>query len=257
MLDEIVEHKKLELVQAKSYKSEKELLDLINEKNPPLNFSGSLMGDRTRIIAEIKKKSPSKGHFNSAYGHKDLALEYADNGAAAISVLTNKKYFDGSIDDMADVIDLVSRYRIPILRKEFIVDSYQIYESRAYGADALLLIVSILGLDKLIEMLKLASLLWMQCLVEIHTEEELNIALDAGAEIIGINNRNLKTMTTNISTTEKLAPLIPTDKIIVSESGINSYADIERAKNAGANAVLVGESLVTSTDPGLALSELI
>ena len=257
MLDEIVEHKKLELVQAKSYKSEKELLDLINEKNSPLNFSGSLMGDRTRIIAEIKKKSPSKGHFNSAYGHKDLALKYADNGAAAISVLTNKKYFDGSIDDMADVIDLVSGYGIPVLRKEFIVDSYQIYESRAYGADALLLIVSILGLDKLVGMLKLAGLLWMQCLVEIHTEEELNIALDAGAEIIGINNRDLKTMTTNISTTEKLAPLIPTDKIIVSESGINSYADIERAKNAGANAVLVGESLVTSTDPGLALSELI
>jgi len=257
MLDEIVEHKKLELEEAKSDKSEADLLRLIGKRNPPLNFSGALMGERTRIIAEIKKKSPSKGHFNSSFGHKDLAFKYVNNGAAAISVLTNKKYFDGSIGDMADVIDLVTTYRIPVLRKEFIVDPYQIYESRAYGADALLLIVSILGLNKLVEMLKLADSLWMQCLVEIHTEGELNIALESGAEIIGINNRDLKTMTTNISTTEKLAPLIPKDKIIVSESGINSYADIERVKQAGANAVLVGESLVTSEDPGLALSELI
>jgi len=257
MLDEIVEHKKLELVQAKSYKSEKELLDLISEKKPPLNFAGSLMGDRIRIIAEIKKKSPSKGYFKITYGHKDIALQYADNGAAAISVLTNKKYFDGSIDDMVDVIDLVSAYRIPVLRKEFIVDHYQIYEARAYGADAILLIVSILGLKQLGEMLSLASSLWLQCLVEVHTEEELEIALCAGAEIIGVNNRDLKTMTTSLATTEKLAPLIPRDKIIVSESGINSYVDIERVKNAGANAVLVGESLVTSTDPGVSLSGLI
>jgi indole-3-glycerol phosphate synthase len=184
-------------------------------------------------------------------------LQYADNGAAAISVLTNKKYFDGSIEDMVDVINLVSSYRIPVLRKEFIVDQYQIYESRAYGADAILLIVSILGLKQLGEMLSLASSLWLQCLVEVHTEEELEIALCAGAEIIGVNNRDLKTMTTSLATTEKLAPLIPRDKIIVSESGINSYVDIERVKNAGANAVLVGESLVTSTDPGVSLSGLI
>ena len=257
MLDEIVGHKKLELVNTKSCKPETELVELINEKNLPLNFSGSLMGDRTRIIAEIKKKSPSKGHFNSAYDHKQLALQYADNGAAAISVLTNKKYFDGSIEDMVDVINLVSPYRIPVLRKEFIVDQYQIYEARAYGADAILLIVSILGLKQLGEMLSLASSLWLQCLVEVYTEEELEIALEAGAEIIGVNNRDLKTMTTSLATTEKLAPLIPRDKIIVSESGINSYVDIERVKNAGANAVLVGESLVTSTDPGVSLSGLI
>ena len=145
MLDEIVEHKKLELVGTKSDMSQNKLLELISgRKNAPLNFSGSLMGDRTRVIAEIKKKSPSKGHFNSEYSHKQLALQYACNGAAAISVLTNKKYFDGSIEDMSDVIDLVSKYRMPVIRKEFIVDQYQIYESRAYGADAILLIVSIL-----------------------------------------------------------------------------------------------------------------
>ncbi|MBK50552.1 MAG: indole-3-glycerol phosphate synthase TrpC [SAR202 cluster bacterium] len=257
MLDEIVEQKKLELIDTKSNISQSKLMELIGaRKNPPLNFAGSLMGDRIRVIAEIKKKSPSKGHFNSVYSHKELALKYADNGAAAISVLTNKKYFDGSIADMSDVIELVSSYRIPVLRKEFIVDQYQVYESRAFGADALLLIVSVLGMKKLVEMLELASSLWMQCLVEVHTEEELKIALDAGAEILGINNRDLKTMTTSIQTTEKLAPLIPNGKIIVSESGINSYSDIERVKNVGVNAVLVGESLVTASDPGLALSGL-
>ena len=258
MLDEIVGHKKLELVGTKSDMSQNKLLELISgRKNVPLNFSGSLMGDRTRVIGEIKKKSPSKGHFNSEYSHKQLALQYADNGAAAISVLTNKKYFDGSIEDMSDVIDLVSKYRMPVIRKEFIVDQYQIYESRAYGADAILLIVSILGLKQLGDMLSLASSLWLQCLVEVHTEKELEIALDAGAEIIGINNRDLKTMTTSIETTEKLAPLIPSDKIIVSESGINSYSDVERVKDVGVNAVLVGESLVTATNPGKKLSGLV
>ena len=223
MLDEIVGHKKLELVGTKSDMSQNKLLELISDrKNAPLNFSGSLMGDRTRVIAEIKKKS-----------------------------------FDGSIEDMSDVIDLVSKYRMPVIRKEFIVDQYQIYESRAYGADAILLIVSILGLKQLGDMLSLASSLWLQCLVEVHTEKELEIALDAGAEIIGINNRDLKTMTTSIETTEKLAPLIPSDKIIVSESGINSYSDVERVKDVGVNAVLVGESLVTATNPGKKLSGLV
>ena len=153
--------------------------------------------------------------------------------------------------------NILTPYKIPVLRKEFIVDEYQIYESRAAGADAILLIISILDTKKLKTLMSLAKDLSMQTLVEIHNEDELKIALDVNAEIIGINNRNLHTFETNIKTTEELAQMIPNHKITVSESGINSYSDVERVNNVGVNAVLVGESLVTASNPGMALRGLV
>jgi indole-3-glycerol phosphate synthase len=146
---------------------------------------------------------------------------------------------------------------VPVLRKEFIFDPYQVHEARAYGADAILLIVAMLTPECLKELLDLAAALWMQSLVEVHDEREIEVALDSGAEIVGINNRDLRTFKTDIGTTERLAPLVPAQKIIVSESGISAREHVQRVKSAGAHAVLVGEALVTAEDPGAKLRELV
>ena len=143
-----------------------------------------------------------------------------------------------------------------MLRKEFIFDSYQVYEARAYGADAILLIVAMLTTERLKELQELSQRFWMQCLIEVHDERELEVALDLGAEIVGINNRDLRTFVTDLEVTERLAPLVPADKIIVSESGISTPDDIERVRKAGAHAALIGEALVTASDVGAKLREL-
>ena len=202
------------------------------------------MGNSPRVIAEVKKASPSKGLFVRNLDVPKLANSYAENGAAAISVLTNEDHFQGSIDDLAQVSETVRSAGVPVLRKEFIFDSYQIYEARAYGADAILLIVSMLEKSQL------------QCLVEVHDQLELEIALDIGSEVIGINNRNLRTFETTLNTTEELAPKVPLGKIVVSESGISNKDDIKRVQEAGAHAMLVGESLMRSGDPGKALKAI-
>ncbi len=219
----------------------------------PLNFSGSLMGVSVRIIAEIKRASPSKGTFGGAINARELSRSYSNGGAAAVSVLTNEDHFKGSIRDLTDVHEAVYADGLPVLRKEFIFDSYQIHESRAYGADAILLIVSMLSKQQILDFMDIAASLSLQCLVEVHDDDELDIAVDCGAEIIGINNRNLRTFETSLETTELLAPRIPAGKIVVSESGISNKMDIERVRLAGAHAVLVGESLVRSNDPSHAL----
>ena len=157
---------------------------------------------------------------------------------------------------MKSVSDIVHPYGIPVLRKEFIFDPYQIYEARAFGADAILLIVSMLNPRQIEEFMGLASSLWIQCLVEVHDEIELRVAIDCGAEIIGINNRDLKTFETTLKTTESLAPLVPPGTIIVSESGISNRSDVDRVMASGAGAILVGESLVKSSDPSGQLKEL-
>ena len=157
---------------------------------------------------------------------------------------------------MKSVSDIVHPYGIPVLRKEFIFDPYQIYEARAFGADAILLIVSMLNPRQIEEFMELASSLWIQCLVEVHDEIELRVAIDCGAEIIGINNRDLKTFETTLKTTESLAPLVPPGTIIVSESGISNRSDVDRVMASGAGAILVGESLVKSSDPSGQLKEL-
>ena len=257
ILKEIVQIKQERLKARKREIPRQEVESLISSRERPLNFSGCLMGDSVRVIAEIKRGSPSKGVFSKGIKASELAAVYAENGAAAVSVLTNEDHFYGSIEDLLEVHNEVYQSGVPVLRKEFIFDPYQIYEARAYGADAILLIVSMLDKDQLIDFTNIATSLWMQCLVEVHDEKELELAVESGAEIIGINNRDLRTFNTTLETTEILAPKVPVGKISVSESGISDKSDIERVMKAGVGAVLVGESLVTADDPAIALRNLL
>ena len=257
ILKEIVDAKRRETERLKVEVPLSRLEERIESQTPPLNLAGALMGESVRIIAEVKKASPSKGLLRPDFDPVSLASAYADNGAAAISVLTNADHFQGSIHDMKAVHGVANLRGLPVLRKEFIFDPYQVYEARAYGADAILLIATMLMPDALKELLGLSQQLWMQCLVEVHDEEEVKVALDSGAEIIGINNRDLRTFESDLAVTERLAARIPTGKVVVSESGIHSPDHIRRVGRAGAHAVLIGEALIASPDPGAKLRELL
>lgn len=255
ILDEIVAYKQKFVVEAKLQIPMDEILQMDELAPAPPSFFDALAGeDDISIIAEIKKASPSKGVIREDFDPFAIAETYEDAGAAAISVLTDEKYFQGSSDILAQVSNLVD---IPILRKEFIIDPYQIYEARAIGASAILLIVAILTLEQLGGFLELADELDLDALVEVHTEAELLIALEAGVEILGINNRNLNTFTTDLSTTEALIEKVPDDILVVSESGIHTRADIERVLDAGADAVLIGESLMVEDDISRKLNQLL
>ncbi len=230
------------------------LEERIAQRQAPLDFARALDGDRTRLIAEVKQASPSRGVLCSDFNPVELAKTYAQGGAAAISVLTESNYFGGSIDHLAAIRKEVE---LPLLRKDFIFDTYQVYESRAYDADALLLIVAILSQEHLEELLSLSHSLGLRCLVEVHSEGEIERALLSQAEIIGINNRDLNTFTVDINVTRRLLPLIPRQRIVVSESGIRSRSDVEKLKGWGVNAILVGEALVTANDTLTKMRELI
>ena len=221
----------------------------------PLNLSGALMGGGVRLIAEVKKASPSRGLLSPDFDPVRLAEIYAANGAAAVSCLTDPR-FQGELAHLAAIKNSGAAGRAPVLRKDFIFDPYQVWEARAAGADGILLIVAILEPSLLKELLSLAQSLWMQCLVEVHDERELEIALSAGAEIIGINNRDLHTFTTDLSVTGRLAPLVPRGKVIVSESGIFTRDDIRIVQRQRVNAVLVGEALVTAPEVAAKVREL-
>lgn len=253
ILDEIVANKKKEIIASKSRASLAEMKRLVKVKSKPLDFVKALSGGTLKLIAEVKKASPSKGVIREDFNPIEIAQTYAENGASAISILTDEKFFQGKIDYLDAIRRVVS---IPILRKDFILEPYQVFESRAYGADAILLIVAILTPDKLTELLKLSHSLGMACLVEVHNEDELYTAIRADAKIIGINNRDLTTMTTDITTTERLRPLIPTDRLVVSESGIKDRRDIESLERLSINAVLVGETLMSSPDIARKMKEL-
>ena len=257
ILEEIVSVKQLEVEHAKRETPVEQLEQLIEGRTIPLNLAGALMGDSVRVIAECKRASPSAGLLRADYDAASIAEVYAGNGAAAISVLTNVDHFRGSLDDLESVSTVMAPRGLPVLRKEFVFDPYQVYESRARGADAILLIVSILTAQDLEELMELANHIWLQCLVEVHNEGELRLALNAGAEIIGVNNRDLHTFTTDLAVTERLARQVPPGKIIVSESGIRNRDDVDRVARAGADAVLVGETLLTAPDPGAKLRELL
>ena len=258
ILDKILDTKKQEVLLIKDNEPMDFLQEKISKQDRAQNFVGALLGDDVRLIAEIKPASPVKGEFIAGrFNINQLADIYASNGAAAISVLTDKKYFQGDIEYLMKVKGIVGARSIPVLRKDFIIDLHQIYQSRAYGADAILLIVAANDKTKLTEMIHLCSELWMQAVVEVHSEDELEIALEAGAEIIGINNRNLETFIVDLQVTEKLASLIPESKVIVSESGIRTRADIDYLAKHGVNAVLVGEALVSSEDPAMVLRSLL
>ena len=256
ILKGIVEVKRNEVEHLKIEVPVSSLERRIEGQRPALNLAGALLGDQVRIIAEIKKASPAKGVLRRDFDPVSLATTYADNGAAAISVLTNVHHFQGSIEHMESVAVTVGPRGLPVLCKEFIFDPYQVFEARAYGADAILLVVAVLTPERLVELKELAERFWMQCLVEVHDEEELKVALAAGAEIVGINNRDLRTFKTDLEVTERLAPLVPGDKVIVSESGISHRDHIQRVKKAGAHAALIGEALITAPDVGSKLRSL-
>ena len=222
----------------------------------PLDFGAALRGDSVRVIAEVKKASPTKGLLRPDFDVGSLAKTYVDNGAAAISVLTNADHFQGSIEHLEAVAATAHPHGVPVLRKEFVFDPYQVYEARACGADAILLIVAMLEPHLLSELFGLATELHMQCLVEVHDEGELAVALDLDAAVVGINNRDLRTFRTDLEVTDRLAPMVPAGRIAVSESGISSRAHVKRVGASGVSAVLVGEALVTAPDVGAKLREL-
>ncbi len=234
-----------------------ELRRVALEQPLPLDFASALRGDRIQLIAEVKRASPSRGIIRPDFDPVEIAQTYASNGASAISVLTEARYFQGSLNYLKDIRNALGNKRLPLLRKDFIHDPYQVYESRAYGADSLLLIVAMLTPEKLETLLGLSHELNMSCLVEVHNEAELEIALRSGARIIGINNRDLTTFTVELTTTERLRPLIPPDRIVVSESGIKSRSDMENLKKWGVDAVLIGESLMSAPDIATKMKELL
>ncbi len=255
ILDEIVAAKRQELVLRKETVPLDALQEAIAGQLRPFNLSGALLGGGVRLIAEVKKASPSRGLLCPDFDPVRLAAIYAGNGAAAISVLTDVR-FQGELEHLAQIKKTGASQRLPVLRKDFIFDPYQVYEARSVGADALLLIVAVLSAKELKELLEVSHSLWMQCLVEVHDEEELETALAAGAEIIGINNRDLRTFTTDLAVTRRLAPLIPRGKLVVSESGIHSSDDLRQLARDRVNAVLVGEALVTANDVSEKVREL-
>jgi indole-3-glycerol phosphate synthase len=228
---------------------------LCRQASPTRDFEGALRGrpGTVRLIAEVKKASPSRGVLAGDLNPVEVATAYATHGAHAVSVLTDEKYFRGSLDDLRAVRGAVD---VPLLRKDFTIDEYQLWESRAAGADAVLLIVSILEPAQLSDLLAAAKGLGLAALVECHTAAELDQALAAGSRIVGINNRDLATFETRLETTLELVPSIPPGPIVVSESGFFTGADVRRVVAAGAHAVLIGEALVRSGDIAAKIREL-
>ena len=210
--------------------------------------------DRVNVIAECKRRSPSKGALRPTYDAGAIAKAYYAGGAAAISVLTEPSFFDGSLADLAAVRAAVP---LPLLRKDFVVTDYQLFEARATGADAVLLIVAALSPGELARLQRQAVELDLDVLVEVHGADELAIALDAGADIIGVNNRNLRTLAVDAGVSETLAPLIPKTAVAVSESGLRTAADLTRLRALGFSAFLIGERFMTEADPGQALASVI
>lgn len=254
ILDEIVAGKRREVASLR----EDGYFDSMRRRLPPSgsgrDFAGALKArSEVALIAEIKKASPSRGVIRADLDPAETAVTYAGNGAATISVLTEKRYFHGDPAYLAAVRRAVD---VPLLRKDFIVDPDQVIEAAALGADAVLLIVAILPQADLKALLALAADLGLQCLVEVHNEEELARALSAGAGIIGINNRDLKTFRTDLDVTRRLAPLVPGDCTVVAESGIFTAEDVAKVGMWGADAVLVGEALVREADIGARVRDL-
>jgi len=254
-LDKIVAEKREELKQRQETVPLPELRAAIMERPLPLNLAAALSGDSLRLIAEVKRASPSRGILCPDLDPVKLAGTYARCGAAAISVLTESRYFGGSREDLEAVKRALPD--IPLLRKDFILKPYQVFESCAWGADAVLLIVAILDDNALEELLSLTHALGMQCLVEVHNQNELKKALAQNIKIIGINNRDLDTMKVDINVTRQLRPPIPRGRVVVSESGIKGRDEVQKLKEWKVNAMLVGEALVTANDVAAKIKELL
>lgn len=246
ILKEIVAKKKERIILAKLQLSQDDLIAKVAALPTPRPFKEAISKPRQiSLIAEIKQASPSKGIIRQDFNLLEIARSYQEAGAQAISVLTEEDFFSGN---PAYINEVKSVFTGPILRKDFIIDSYQVYESRLLGADAILLIADLLTKEKLVEFMRIADALGLDYLVEVHDEKELKKVLSLKVPIIGINNRNLRTLEVDFKTTEKLFTLIPRDKIVVVESGIKSSQDILFLKILGASAVLVGTAFMESAD---------
>jgi indole-3-glycerol phosphate synthase len=223
-------------------------------KVPTRGFARGLTGDARRIIAEVKRASPSKGVIREDFDAVGIARDYAAHGASAISVLTEERHFQGSLNYLEQIHAAVG---VPLLRKDFMLDPYQLTEAKSYGADAVLFIAALLDRGLMRDLREQATALGLDSLVEVHTEDELGAALESGAQLVGINNRDLKTFHVDIATTEKLARLLPGDTQAVCESGIDSVEQMRRVEAWGIHIFLIGESLMRAPMPGQKLRELL
>jgi indole-3-glycerol phosphate synthase len=254
ILDQILAHKYLEVAQRRARLPIERLREQALAQTPPRDFLGALkQAQRPALIAECKKASPSRGLLQPKYDPAQLARIYAQNHATALSVLTDEKFFQGALNDLAVAREAAG---LPALRKDFIVDSYQVYEARAAQADAVLLIVAALRPEQLQELYQQAIELKMAALVEVHNEAEVKTALTIRPRLIGVNNRNLQDFTVDLQTTARLRKNIPAGITLVAESGIHTASDVSRVRDMGVDAILVGEALVTAGDIGAKVREL-
>jgi len=255
MLSRIIEEKRRVVDEAKRLKSQDELMKEIRSLSVKSQFKKNISRpNHVNLIAEIKKASPSKGILRGDFNPVKIAVTYQANGASAISILTDERFFEGSLEDVVKARENVS---IPILRKDFFIDEYQIYETVKSGADAILLICDILSIAELTKFYNIATELGLDCLMEVHNEEDIEKVLSVDAGIIGINNRDLHTFKVDLGVTQRLIRMIPQNKVIVSESGIKRYEDIMFLRSLGVNAVLIGEAFMESDDIGAKMRELI
>jgi indole-3-glycerol phosphate synthase len=259
-LDEIIKYKKEELMETKRKVPVIELKRRLNDLPPTKGFKEVFLSPApdhepiTRIITEIKRASPSKGIIRNDFDPVRIARIYEKEGATAISVLTETHYFKGSADHLQLIRQAV---KIPLLRKDFIFDEYQVYEARVWGADAVLLISAILDTDELRKLINLSKKLGLDCLLEVHNPEELRKALNAEGEMIGINNRDLHSFEVDTNNTLRLIPVIPKGIVVISESGINTREEIIRLQGAGVNGFLIGEALIREQDIGMKLRDFL
>ena len=254
ILDEIIRWKRKEIAHCKRARPQKAVQAEMALAPPPRDFVAALRGPGIHLIAEVKRASPSKGLLRHDFDAVALAREYEAHGAAAVSVLTDQRFFQGDLGHLKAVRQNIS---LPVLRKDFILDPYQVYEARAAGADAILLIVAALSDGELASLYRLVRELGMAALVEVHNTAELERALRICPRLVGVNNRDLRTFEVNLETTARLRPLIPAEVTLVAESGVHTRADVTRLEAIGADAMLVGESLVRAEDIGRKIQELI
>jgi len=258
ILNQILRDKALEIVERAELVSLPELSRQVEHLPPTRGFAAAIQekldSNKVAVIAEIKKASPSKGIIRENFQPADIARAYAANGAACLSVLTDEKYFKGHAEYLKAARAACD---IPVLRKDFMIDPYQIYEAREMGADAILLIAAALGDPMMSDLEQTAIALGLDVLVEVHNEQELERALRLKTPLLGINNRNLRTFETSLETTISMLSMIPDEKIVISESGIHDRNDIQRLRENKVNGFLIGEAFMREQDPGLALSALI
>ena len=258
-LDRILDNTAREVAERKGRTPLPDLLREAATQLAPISMTNALRSTKVTVIAEVKRASPSKGEIAPGIDAAEVAREYIAGGASGISVLTDERFFSGSLDDLRTVAAAAHNplHATPVLRKDFVIDPYQVIEARAAGADCILLIAAALDDERLTSLLQQANDLGMDVLVEVHDEQEMERALRAGATLIGVNSRDLRTFTVDLATVERLAALVPSGITLVGESGIRTREDIERLGRAGVHAVLVGETLMRAPDRVAALRELL